>query len=610
MRRRFHRRDRLATTAFAVFLLAVAGPGPRARAQDAVAMEADGSRVLAASLRPTSVASSPLGMVVTSTPEASWAGVRMLEAGGNAVDAAVAAAFALTASDPGGSGIGGQTWIVIRLATGEERVVFCPSRAPLRVDRTKVGRAREKGNVWGPMAVAVPTTVATLAHALVRYGTKGFAEVLGPAIEAADAGYRVQSFEHGYLGDYGRRLADSDLLSSVYLTGPKNEEGIPGSVPLGTCVRFPGLAETLRRLAEAGPSDFYSGSIAAKLDEEMRIAGGFLSRSDLARVPGGVVDTAPVRGSYRGRTVLTVPSPAGGSTLVMALQILDAFPSEALARAGTARGHAIVEAMRLARAEAAAHPPGGEVVEGPLRSAWLSREWAARQAKRIRPGRALAPAEVQGSEGSAPGPPGVRGTSHVSVVDAQGNAVSLTQSLGRYFGAAWAPSSLGFLLNAFVEPFDPGASEGPAFLGPGAQLASPVAPLVVVRYGRVELVAGAGGSSRIPSMLLNLLAGIVDGGERPVDAGARPRVLWEDDTAGPRVMLEIAPPFGRDAVAAFREMGYGNVFALTSPGSDSAVFGGIHAIAWNPEVSEWEGFADGRRPGVAAAPAGVAPLSR
>jgi gamma-glutamyltranspeptidase/glutathione hydrolase len=263
--------------------------------------------------------------------------------------------------------------------------------------------------------------------------------------------------------------------------------------------------------------------------------------------------------------------------------------------------------MRLARAEAAAHPPGGEVVEGPLRSTWLSREWAARQAKRIRPDRALAPAEVR--EG-APGPPGVRGTSHVSVVDAQGNAVSLTQSLGRYFGAAWAPSSLGFLLNAFVEPFDPGASEGPAFLGPGAQLASPVAPLVVVRDGRVELVAGAGGSSRIPSMLLNLLAGIVDGGEWPVDAGARPRVLWEDDSAGPRVMLEIVPPFGRDAVAVLRDMGYGNVFALTSPGSDSAVFGGIHAIAWNPEVSGWEGFADGRRPGVAAAPARVGPPSR
>ena len=119
-------------------------------------------------------------------------------------------------------------------------------------------------------------------------------------------------------------------------------------------MKLPGLADTLRRLAEAGFSDFYTGTIAARLDEDVRTAGGFLRRSDLARVPVSVLDTAPVRGTYRGLTALSVPSPAGGSVFVMALQILDEFPAATLAAPGLARGQAIVEAVRLARAEAMA----------------------------------------------------------------------------------------------------------------------------------------------------------------------------------------------------------------------------------------------------------------
>ncbi len=224
--------------------------------------------------------------------------------------------------------------MVIRLASGEERAVFCPARAPLRIDRAKQKAARNGTDLWGPMAAAVPTTVATLDYALRRYGTMSAAEVLGPAIEAAESGYRIQSFERSFLGDYTRRLFDSEVLSPVYLTGPTGDSGIPDPAPTGTCVKIPGLADTLRRLAEAGLSDFYTGTIAARLDEDVRAAGGFLQRSDLARVPASVLDTSPVRGTYRGLTVVSVPSPAGGSVLVMALQILDELPAATLAAAG------------------------------------------------------------------------------------------------------------------------------------------------------------------------------------------------------------------------------------------------------------------------------------
>jgi len=543
-------------------------------------------------------------MVVTSAPEATWAGVRMLEKGGNAVDAAVAAAFALTASDPGGSGLGGQTWMVIRLASGEERAVFCPARAPLRIDRAKMKAARQGTDLWGPMAAAIPTTVATLAHALRRYGTMSAAEVLGPAIEAAESGYRIQGFERSFLGDYTRRLFDSEVLYPVYLTGPTGESGIPDPAPTGTCVKLPGLAGTLRSLAAAGLQDFYTGEIAARLSEDVSAAGGFLRKSDLVRIPQGVLDTAPVRGTYRGRTALSIPYPAGGGALVMALQILDELPPETLARPGLERGHAIVEAVRLARAEVAARSREQDVTEGPLLSERFTKEWAARQAERIRPGRALSRDELAGE----PGPKsGDRGTTHVSVVDARGNAVSLTQSLGRYYGAAWAPPSLGFPLNAFVEALDSDDPASPGYARPGAAAFAPVAPLLLVRDGRTVLVAGTGGSSRIPSTLIYLVAGLVDGLEPPGEAYAAPRVIWEDDHAGPRVMIEVAAPLPADAAAKLKGMGYEKVFELTAPGRDSPVFGGINAVWWDEGSSTWKGLVDGRRAAVAAAPSRIAP---
>lgn len=562
---------------------------------------------VADTLRPPAPVSSPLGVVVSATPEASWAGARMLEAGGNAVDAAVAAAYALGATDPGGSGLGGQTWMVIRLASGVERAVFCPSRVPSRIDRARLRAARRGTELWGPMAATVPTSVATLARALQSYGTLPLARVLQPAIEAAEGGYAIHEFEHGYLGDYKHRLWDSVVLLPVFLTEPKGESGYPQPAPVGACVRVPELAGTLRRLAEAGEQDFYTGGIAATLDAEVRAAGGFIAKADLSRVPAAVLDVAPVRGVYRGHTALSVPSPAGGSAFVMALQILDALPQGSLARADLGRGQAIVEAVRLARAEAGLRRAGGEVTEGPMTSAWLTPAWAAGQAARIHPGRAIPQGELL--EGSAAFPPD-RGTTHVSVVDAEGNAVSLTQSLGRYYGAAWAAPGLGFPLNSFAEALDSDERTSPAFLGPGVATPVPVAPIVLVRDGKAVLAVGTGGSSRITSILLNFLSALLDGGDGWAEAYARPRVIWEDDAAGPRVMIELAPPFGPESVSALKAMGYNKVWALAAPSRDTPVFGGLHAVFRDDARGVWTGFVDGRRAGSVAAPARIAPSRR
>ncbi len=522
----------------------------------------------------------------------------MLEAGGNAVDAAVAAAFALSAAEPGGSGIGGQSWMVLRMATGEARAIYCPPLMPMRIDRARMTAYRKGHDLWGPMAASVPTTVATLAHALRRYGTKSFAEVLAPSVAVAESGYRFRSFERGYLANYVHRVRDSAILAPIYLVTPTGNAVSPEAIPADTCVKIPSLADTLRRLAEAGSADFYSGTIAAQLDDEMRAAGGFVTRADLARVPGSVLDVEPVRGRYRGLSVLSAPSPAGGETFVAALQILGALPEGTLAQPGLARGHAIVEAVRLAFTRSA---------QGAVDRKWLTASWAKRQARRIHPERALTYVEMKESVRSNPGN---RGTSHISVVDSRGNAVSLTQSLGRYFGAAWAPPGLGFLLNAFLEPLDLIEAAGTrSGVGSTVDDEISVAPIILVRDGRVFLVAGTGGSTRIPSILLNVVTSLVDGHEPAADAVAQPRMLWEIGSAGPRVLLEVAGPWTLETVEVLKTMGHDNVFALTTPGSNSGAFGGVYTVTWNAAASTWEGVADNRRAGIAAAPAHIVTIA-
>ena len=291
----------------------------------------------------------------------------------------------------------------------------------------------------------------------------------------------------------------------------------------------------------------------------------------------------------------------------MALQVLDALGAERLAEAGLSRGQAIVEAVRIARAETAAHRGQPEVPDGPLRSEWLSPAWAERQAQRIRADRALPPSEL-GDE--RPFAAGIRGTTHVSVADAHGNVVSLTQTLGRYYGAAWAAPSLGFLLNAFLEPLvsdDPASAE---YLTVGGAAQMPVSPLLLLRDGRPVLAAGAPGSSRIPSILLSLVAAFADGGDAFATAYSRPRMIWEDDLAGPRVMLELAPPFAERDVSALGAMGYPNVWTLRAPSRDSGVFGGVYGVARDEAGGLWKGVVDGRRAGFAAGPSRIGPPTR
>ena len=385
----------------------------------AVATPAPGDRPaspsLAESLRPRPVVSSPLGMVVTSAPEASWAGVRMLESGrerrrrrrrrGLRADGRRPGRLRPRRpdvdGDPPGDGRGAG-----RLLPGARAAADRP-----RESRRRARREPTSGDRWPPRS---RRRSRRSTHALRRYGTKSFAEVLAPG----DRGGRVglpHPVVRARVTSATTPGASSTPRSStrVYLTGPTGESGIPDPAPIGTCVKIPGLADTLRRLAEAGPSDFYTGDdrrAARRGRCGPRAASS--SRSDLARVPGERRRHGPVRGAYRGLTVLVGPvarrgeRPRHGPADPRRAPVRDARRGR-----GSARGHAIVEAVRLARAEAAAPALRATDVDRRARScrSGSRKPWAARQAARIRPGRALA--RRRAAEGRAPA---VRGTGDVA----------------------------------------------------------------------------------------------------------------------------------------------------------------------------------------------------
>lgn len=542
---------------------------------------------------------SPHGAVASDAEAASRVAAEVLEAGGNAIDAAVAGALALGVVAPGASGLGGNTWIVVHTAGGEDVAFLSPLRAPRRVDVSRAMTARSGQHMTGPLAATAPGSVAVLARALARFGTLPWAEVVAPAATLAEAGHRVTATERAYLLQYRDLVEASPSLRPIYLTDACDEEGLAVPVPVGHPVVFPGLGRTLRRLAEAGPDDFYRGSLAAEISEDLARHGAFLRAEDLARVPATVVEASPLRGRYRDLEVLSLPIPGAGSVVIRLMHILQALPSRLLAEEPWARAQALAEAGRIAFADAQQVGIEDEVSEGPDRSRWLDPAWGARQAALIRFGRALPPELL---------PKGKRGTrfqdrdtTHLSVVDRDGNAVSLTQTLGRTWGSMHVTPGLGFPYNAFLEAFDVEDPNDPTYLRPNAPARTAVAPTIFLRDGRPALVLGAAGSSRVPSAIANVALGVLDGGLGVAEAVAAPRVAWSVGRNNRGVLLELSPPYALADADLLRAAGYEDLEAY-APEPGAGLLGALNAVGWDAKAAAWEAGADPRRGGFAAAP--------
>lgn len=545
---------------------------------------------------------SAYGMVAAGIPEASRAGARILEQGGNAVDAAVATAFAVGVVDPLDAGLGGQCYVLIHLRDGRDVAIDGSAPVPLRVVPEEIRPLKESGFLWGYKLVATPATPAALAYALKRYGTMTLEQVLAPAIELAEYGHQLQPTILALVDHYADRIREDEFLAGTFL-----KEGLD-PYPPGNVYCQPKLADTLRRLATHGVEEFYSGSIAEEIVADMAANGGYVSKLDLALLH--VAERVPVRGRYRGLEVVAFPYPGGGEILVEALQILDVFPSELLRQDSVDRSHLLLEAVRIAFQDA----PGGAGT--PLLSTvFLDPARAGRRAALIRFDRALREEELPVSQDVWFHD---RDTTHVSVVDRFGNAVALTQTLG--YGGFVATPALGFEYNSLLESCD--------FCGTGSQnspmplrtFLTTMTPTLLLCNGKPFLVLGGAGSSRIPSTIVAVVTNVVDRTMPLREAVVSPRVLANrsnpekrkkgcrsapaDPLPEEKTYIEATNPIASRQADALYVRGFSDQRRLTSPHTvyDWRAFGGVNAVMVDPSTGMLVGIGDPRRNGGAAAP--------
>lgn len=424
--------------------------------------------------RPQRLSYSKLGMVTSAHYLATEAGNKILEEGGNAVDAAVATAFALGVCEPQASGLGGQTMAVAHFAETKTNIAFDgSSRAPNRATPDSLEKSDRRR---GYTATTVPSTPATLAYLVEKHGTKTLAEVLAPAITIAEDGFVVSELFHS-LSKREAKFLRKRSGGAFYLKNGR-------AYPLGGNLKQPVLAKTLKRLAKAGIEDFYQGRIARQIHQDMKAHGGLLQKDDLAQIPWPI-ERDPVSGRFANMKVVSMPPPGAGRVLLEMLQILEKSP-EKLWDPDTPKGALfLAEVMRQAALDRADRPYDPNFFAQVEEKEMLSRDYAGRVAKQLQK-------RIQ-----------TRGeTTHLSVMDRHGNAVALTQSIENVFGSCEASPELGFLYNNYMSAYEHEDISHPYYLRPNANPWASVAPTIVFKNRKPWLTIGSPGSERIVSAIM------------------------------------------------------------------------------------------------------------
>jgi gamma-glutamyltranspeptidase/glutathione hydrolase len=528
------------------------------------------------------------GMVVAQSEPAARAGAEILRRGGNAVDAAVAVSFVLAVTLPRAGNIGGDGFMLVYLAqTGETIALDYRSVAPgaARADMflDENGRTSDAAR-RGHSAAAVPGTVAGLAYAHQRWGGGvPWADLLEPAIRLAEDGAALTHDEAFALRWARERLRDSpESMRSFF-----RSDG--GAYDAGDLLRQPALARTLRLIAD-DPQSFYSGEIARQIAASMRAHGGLITLEDLAAYRP--IERQPLRANYRGYEIAATPPPSGGGvSLVQSLNILENFDLDAMGAGSADATHVLAETMRLAYADRTRYVGDPDFVQAPI-EALTSDAYAAQRARRISMRRALDPRTL------SPGDPSVEGrdTTHFSIADALGNAVSVTTTLGDSFGAGAAVDGAGFLLNNQMKNFalEHGSrrastlSTSPAnALAPGKRMMSTMTPTMVFRQGRPWLIVGTPGGATIHNTILQILVNVIDHDMNIAEATHAPRIhqQWRGE-------LQLEPGFSPDTVRLLRQRGHVVTEGQTMGSAQSILI----------EDGLFYGAADPRRPGAMAAP--------
>ena len=472
------------------------------------------------------------GMVVSVHHLASDAGLEILHAGGNAVDAAVATGFALAVVHPIAGNLGGGGFLLLRTHEGRTTFIDFREKAPLAATETMYQDA--KGNIipdastLGYRSIATPGSVAGLAYAERKYGKLGIARVIAPAIKLAAEGFSLSAEEANELTDPD--LARFPVSRSLFQRDGKFYRA-------GDIFKQPELARTLRRIA-ADPSDFYRGGMARELADDLRKHGALISREDLAQY--SVVERKPIVGKFHDYTIISAPPPSsGGIVLLSALNILEGYDLAQMGDRSALWIHYITEAYRRAymdRSEYLGDPDYNNIPATEL----ISKKYADAWRNSILPDRASPSATLKRPKGFLPPAPTTAGgrrkesadTTHFSVVDAEGNAVALTTTLNDSFGSHVTAGSLGFLLNDEMDDFTAklgvpnmyGLIQGPAnAIAPGKRPLSAMTPTIVLEHGKLRYVLGSPGGGKIITTVTNIFLSAAEGSRNIQEAVDAPR---------------------------------------------------------------------------------------
>ncbi len=493
------------------------------------------------------------GVVVAQEQRASRIGVEILDRGGNAVDAAVAVGFALAVTYPRAGNIGGGGFMVIHLAKDQRDTVIdyretAPAAASATMFLDAQGNPDPEKSRDSALSIGVPGTVAGLALALEKYGSGKFklAELIEPAIILAKNGFLVEDDTADSLPKARERLARWPSSAAIFLNG---------SEPLREGERLTqfDLADTLRAIAKDGPSAFYQGRTAAQIADAVVKAGGIISKNDLANYHA--IERPVVRGQYRGYDIISAPPPSsGGVHLIEMLNILEGYDLAKLSREQSL--HTMIEAMKRAYADRAVFMGDPDAVQIPV-TGLTSKAYAAAlratigekaaTAAEIRAGK---PADFEG-----------RNTTHFSIIDRDGNAVSNTYTLNFSYGVGLVADGTGVLLNNELDDFTskPGTANAFGLVGYNANLPAPgkrplssMTPTIVLKDGKPFLITGSPGGSRIISAVLQVIVNVIDFHMPIGEAVSAPRLhqQWQPEE------VNVEPGFAPDVLEALAKRGH------------------------------------------------------
>jgi gamma-glutamyltranspeptidase/glutathione hydrolase len=515
----------------------------------------------------------------------------MLQRGGNAVDAAVAPAFALGVVNPSSCGIGGGGFMLIYLGqSGRAVALDYRETAPAAATRDmfiRNGHAVPKPSLHGGLAVAVPGEVAGLAEVLSRYGTLPLSTVMQPAIRYGRDGFAVEKHLAEQVADTSAGLRADPVLARIFL----HPDGSP--VRQGETVRAPELAGTLQRVADGGPDAFYHGAVAERIARSVQAAGGVVSEGDLAAYRPQW--RLPLWGEHGGAQVITMPPPSSGGGVL--LEILGILRHDDLGRLGQSSPqyvHLVAEAMEHAFADRAQFYGDPDFVHVPLAELLAPANTTALR-RRISPTRTLEPSAYGSRIGGHTAAADDAGTSHFSVMDAEGNAVACTTTINTAFGSILVAGDTGIILNNEMDDFSAqaGAPNVYGLIGNEANAIAPrkrplssMTPTIVTRGGQAILALGGSGGPLIITATTEVLLNVLDFDMGAAAAVAAPR--FHDQWAPAVLALEPELPEMTKKVLAH----YGHVV------KEMTAMGAVQAIKRNAGV--FEGASDPRTGGEAA----------